>query len=216
LAIGADTSQGRPGDALEYTASAGAAAYLIGREKSEFVAEIEETYSFTTDTPDFWRRQGADFPSHGGRFTGAPAYFRHVMGATQGLFEKTNTRAADYDYFVFHQPNGKFPLEAARKMGIDPEKVKPGLFTPVIGNTYSGASPIGLAGVLDIAKPGQRILVTSFGSGAGSDSFAMRVTENILAKREGYKGWRLQDYIAEKEYIDYGVYVKHRRKLKSL
>jgi len=216
LAIGADTSQGRPGDALEYTASAGAAAYLIGREKAEFVAEIEETYSFTTDTPDFWRRQGADFPSHGGRFTGAPAYFRHVMGATQGLFEKTNTRAADYDYFVFHQPNGKFPLEAAKKMGIDPEKVKPGLFTPIIGNTYSGASPIGLAGVLDIAKPGQKILVTSFGSGAGSDSFAMKVTENILAKRERYKGWKLADYIANKEYVDYGVYVKHRRKLKSL
>jgi len=216
LAIGTDTSQGRPGDALEYTASAGAAAFLIGNEKSEFVAEIEETFSFTTDTPDFWRKQHAEFPSHGGRFTGTPAYFRHVMGATQGLFEKTQTRAADYDYFVFHQPNGKFPLEAAKKMGIDPEKVKPGLFTPVIGNTYSGASPIGLAGVLDIAKPNQRILVTSFGSGAGSDSFAIRVTEGILAKRKDYSGWKLADYIANKEYVDYGVYVKHRRKLKSL
>jgi hydroxymethylglutaryl-CoA synthase len=69
---------------------------------------------------------------------------------------------------------------------------------------------------LDIAKPGDRILVTSFGSGAGSDSFSIRVTDNILAKREAYKGWRLADYIAHKEYVDYGVYVKHRRKLKSL
>lgn len=216
LAIGSDTSQGRPGDALEYTASAGAAAYIIGREREEMVAEIEGTFSFTTDTPDFWRREGATFPTHGGRFTGAPAYFRHVMGATQGLFERMGTKASDYDYFVFHQPNGKFPLEAAKKMGIDIEKVKPGLFTPVIGNTYSGASPIGLAGVLDIAKPGARILATSFGSGAGSDSFSIRVTEGILAKRERYKGWRLADYIADKEYVDYGVYVKNRRKLKSL
>ncbi|HIH19353.1 TPA: hydroxymethylglutaryl-CoA synthase [Candidatus Micrarchaeota archaeon] len=216
LAVGADTSQGRPGDALEYTASAGAAAFIIGAEKSEFVAEIEDTYSFTTDTPDFWRRQHAEFPSHGGRFTGAPAYFRHIMGATQGLFEKTDTRASDYDYFVFHQPNGKFPLEAAKKMGIDTEKLKAGLFTPVIGNTYSAASPIGLAGVLDIAAPGQRILVTSFGSGAGSDSFSIAVKEGIIAKREAYEGWKLADYIAHKEYVDYGVYVKHRRKLKSL
>ena len=218
LAVGSDTSQGRPGDALEYSAAAGAAAFLIGREKQEFVAEIEATYSFTTDTPDFWRREHAEFPSHGGRFTGAPAYFRHVMGATQGLFEKTGTKAAEYDYFVFHQPNGKFPLEVAKKMGIDTEKVKPGLFTPVIGNTYSGASPIGLVGVLDIAKPGARILLTSFGSGAGSDSFAIRVTDGIVAKREAFKklGWQLSDYIAHKEYIDYGVYVKHRRKLKSM
>ena len=216
LAVGTDTSQGRPGDALEYTASAGAAAFIIGGQKEEFVAEIEATCSFTTDTPDFWRRQHAEFPSHGGRFTGAPAYFRHVMGATQALFEKTGTRSSDYDYFVFHQPNGKFPLEVAKKMGIDPEKVKPGLFTPVIGNTYSGASPIGLCGVLDIAKPGQRILLTSFGSGAGSDSFAIRVSEGIEAKRNAYPGWKLADYIAHKEYIDYAIYVKHRRKLKSL
>jgi hydroxymethylglutaryl-CoA synthase len=97
--------------------------------------------------------------------------------------------------------------------------VKPGLFTPVIGNTYSGASPIGLAGVLDIARPGQRVLVTSFGSGAGSDSFAIRVTDGIVEKREGFGeagGWSLADYIAHKAYIDYGVYVKHRRKLKSM
>ena len=69
-------------------------------------------------------------------------------------------------------------------MGIDPEKVKPGLFAPIIGNTYSGASPIGLAGVLDIAKPNQKVLVTSVGSGAGSDSFAIRVPAAILAHRE--------------------------------
>jgi hydroxymethylglutaryl-CoA synthase len=216
LAVGTDTSQGRPGDALEYTASAGAAAFVIGREKEEIVALLEATYSFTTDTPDFWRRQHAEFPSHGGRFTGAPAYFKHVIGATQGLFEKTGTKAADYDYFVFHQPNGKFPLEAAKKMGIEAEKLKAGLFTPIIGNTYSGASPIGLCGVLDIAKPGETILLTSFGSGAGSDSFAIRVTDKILERRKAYRGWRLADYIAHKEYIDYGVYVKHRRKLKSL
>jgi len=216
LAVGSDTSQGRPGDALEYTAAAGAAGYIIGREKSEIVAELEATYSFTTDTPDFWRRQSAEYPSHGGRFTGEPAYIKHVTSATQGLFEKTSTRASDYDFFVFHQPNGKFPLQVAEKMGIPVEKVKPGLFTPIIGNTYSGASPIGLAGVLDIAKPGQKILLTSFGSGAGSDSFAIRVTDAILEKREKYKGWKLADYIANKVYVDYGVYVKHRKKLKGL
>ena len=34
LAIGADTSQGAPGDALEYTASAGGAAYIIGNKNT--------------------------------------------------------------------------------------------------------------------------------------------------------------------------------------
>ncbi len=215
LAVGSDTSQGRPGDALEYTAGAGAGAFIIGRQKEEFIAKLEATYSFTTDTPDFWRRQHAEFPSHGGRFTGTPAYFRHVMGATQGLFEKTGYKASDFDYFIFHQPNGKFPLEAAKKMGIDVEKVKPGLMTPIIGNTYSGASMIGLCAVLDMAKPGQRICVTSFGSGAGSDSFAIETTD-LLPPARARNPHPLAWYVAQKKYLDYGLYVKHRRKLKSL
>lgn len=214
LAVGADTSQGKPGDALEYSAGAGAGAVIVGRQKEQMVAEIEGTYSFTTDTPDFWRRQGADYPSHGGRFTGAPAYFRHVLGATQGIFEKFGYTASDFDYFVFHQPNGKFPLEAAKKLGIDAKKVLPGLMTPFIGNTYSGASMIGLCAVLDVAKPGERILVTSFGSGAGSDSFAIEATDNLpkFRKRCAHP---LEWYVQRKQYLEYGMYVKHRRKLKG-
>ena len=60
VAIGADTSQGAPGDALEYSASAGGAAYLIGTEK--VIAKINKTLSFTSDTPDFWRREGQPYP----------------------------------------------------------------------------------------------------------------------------------------------------------
>ncbi|MCL6089322.1 MAG: hydroxymethylglutaryl-CoA synthase [Candidatus Marsarchaeota archaeon] len=215
LAIGSDTSQGRPGDALEYTAAAGAAAFLVGRQKEQIVAKLEQTCSFTTDTPDFWRRQHAEFPSHGGRFTGEPAYFRHVMGATQALFEKTGMKASDFDYFVFHQPNGKFPLEAAKKMEIDVEKVKPGLLTPVIGNTYSAASPLGLCAVLDIAKPGQNICLTSFGSGAGSDAFWLQTTD-LLPKARARATHNLAWYVGRKQYLDYAMYAKYRRKLKSL
>jgi hydroxymethylglutaryl-CoA synthase len=215
MAIGSDTSQGRPSDALEYTAAAGAAAFIVGRQKEQIIAKLEQTYSFTTDTPDFWRRQHAEFPSHGGRFTGEPAYFRHIMGATQGLFEKTGMKASDFDYFVFHQPNGKFPIEAAKKMGIDAEKVKPGLLTPIIGNTYSAASLLGLCAVLDIAKPGQNICLTSFGSGAGSDSFWIHITDLLPQARERAIH-PLSWYIARKKYLDYGLYVKQRKKLKNL
>ena len=212
LAIGADTSQSRPGDALEYSASAGAGAFIIGSEG--LVAEILGTYSYTTDTPDFWRRPAAEFPSHGGRFTGEPAYFKHVVNASKGLMEKMKVTTKELDHVVFHQPNGKFPVQAAKMLGIEKEKLKHGLWTPVIGNTYSGASMIGLCGVLDVAKPGELIMVTSFGSGAGSDSFLIRTTEELAKKRKPEKA--LAKYVEKREYLDYGLYVKHRRKLKSL
>jgi hydroxymethylglutaryl-CoA synthase len=210
MAIGSDTAQGKPGDALEYSSGAGGAAFIIGKEGC--IADIEGTYSFTTDTPDFWRRQKADYPSHGGRFTGPPAYFRHVISATQGMLEKMGRTEKDYDYVVLHQPNAKFPLEAGKRMGIPQEKILPGLLTPVIGNTYSGAAMLGLANVLDTAKAGDRILVTAFGSGAGSDSFSLKVTKEIDKKRARVRP--LKAYIDDKQYIEYAIYLKHRRKIK--
>lgn len=210
LAIGADVSQGAPGDMLEYTAAAGGAAYLIGRE--DLAAEIEGFYSFTTDTPDFWRRDGMPYPEHGGRFTGEPAYFKHVSSAARGLMERMGTAPNDYDYAVFHQPNGKFPVRVAKMLGFSKKQIEPGLVVPMIGNTYSGSCLIGLAATLDVSKPGDRIFVTSFGSGAGSDAFSISVKERIEDIRSGAPSVR--DYIGDAQYLDYAMYAKHKGKLR--
>lgn len=210
LAIGADTAQGAPGDALEYTASAGGAAYIIGKENT--VADFEGTYSFTTDTPDFYRREGRPYPKHGGRFTGEPAYFKHVLSGAKGLFEKMGTEASDYDHVIFHQPNGKFYIRAARKLGFNEEQYKTGLLTPYIGNTYSGATPLGLAAVLDIAKPGDRVMAVSYGSGAGSDAFSITVNDRIDEVRENAP--KVQELVANKNYVDYAVYAKYKGKIR--
>ena len=96
-------------------------------------------------------------------------------------------------------------------LGFSTEQIETGLLAPVIGNTYAGAALIGLTAVLDIAKPGDRILMVSFGSGAGSDAFAIGATEAIL-KRRGNAPFT-QDYIARRTEIDYGMYVRMRGKL---
>ena len=51
MGIGADTSQGAPGDALEYSASAGGSAFIMGKEN--VVAEILFTTSYTSDNSRF-------------------------------------------------------------------------------------------------------------------------------------------------------------------
>ena len=212
VAIGADTAQGAPGDALEYTAAAGGAAYIIGNDDP--IAEINDTCSFTSDTPDFWRREGEDYPQHGGRFSGEPGYFKHVESAAKMMMERRGTRPSDYDYAVFHQPNAKFPQKAAKTLGFTSEQIKPGLLVPRLGNTYSGAVPLGLAAVLDIAKPGDRIFVTSYGSGAGSDSFDITVTEAILDKIDRSKAPSVESMLEKKKYLDYAVYARHKGKIK--
>jgi hydroxymethylglutaryl-CoA synthase len=212
LAIGSDIAQGAPSDALEYTAAAGGAAFLIGRDDP--IALIHHTCSFTTDTPDFWRREGQDYPRHGGRFTGDPGYFKHVEGASRLMFEQMKKTAKDYDYAVFHQPNAKFPQKVAKTLEFSTEQIKPGLVVPHLGNTYSGASPIGLAATLDIAKPGDRIFVCSFGSGAGSDAFDIEVTDAILGKafrRETAPS--VEQLLKNPIYLDYAQYARHKGKI---
>jgi hydroxymethylglutaryl-CoA synthase len=210
MAIGSDVAQGAPGDALEYTAAAGGVAYVIG--KKDLVANIESTYSFTTDTPDFWRREGMPYPEHGGRFTGEPGYFKHVTSAAQGLLKKMGTKPSDYDYAIFHQPNGKFPTRAAKMLGFSSEQIKPGLVVTRLGNTYSGSCMMGLAATLDIAKAGDRIFMTSFGSGAGSDSFSFTVTDRIEEIRNGAPS--VEKLMANPIYIDYATYARHKNKIK--
>ena len=210
LAIGMDTAQGKPADALEYTAAAGGAAYILGPAE-ESLAVIDGSYSFVTDTPDFWRRAYQKYPEHGQRFTGEPAYFKHITSAGKTLMEAMGTTAEDYAYAVFHQPNTKFPQRAAASLGFSKDQIAPGLLAPLIGNTYAGASMIGLTAVLDIAKPGDRILMVSFGSGAGSDAFSITVTEAILERRD--KALHTQDYIDRRTEIDYAIYSRFRGKL---
>lgn len=210
LAIGADTAQGKPGDALEYTAAAGAAAFILGPAEKG-LAEILSTYSFVTDTPDFWRRAYQHYPEHGQRFTGEPAYFKHVTTAAKTLMDESGTTAADYTYVVFHQPNAKFPKRVAKKLGFTDEQIKDGLLSPIIGNTYAGASPLGLTAVLDIAKPGDRILVVSYGSGAGSDALDLMVTERVLERQK--LALSTADYIDRRIEIDYATYARYRGKI---
>ena len=210
MGIGADTSQGAPNDALEFSASAGGAAYLFGRDDP--LAEVLETFSYTTDTPDFWRREGQFYPRHGGRFTGEPAYFKHVLAAARGILEKTGLKPQDFAFAVFHMPNGKFPLAAGKTLGFTKRQLETGWLVRTMGNTYSGSSPTGLAAVLDVAAAGDLILITSFGSGAGSDSFVLKATARLAERRR--LGPTVRGMLdGPRRFLTYGQYASYREKI---
>ncbi|MDD5055888.1 MAG: hydroxymethylglutaryl-CoA synthase [Candidatus Peribacteraceae bacterium] len=189
MAIGSDTAQSKPGDPLEYSAAAGAAAFIVGMpsKKQSGICSIDATLSFTTDTPDFWRNAGEEHPRHAGRFTGEPAYFHHVITTAKKIMEREKLNPEDFAHVVLHMPNGKFPTAAAKRLGFTPEQLKLGFIVPHIGNTYSACSPLGLTFVLEHAKKGEKILLVSYGSGAGSDAFVFTMLQDgsPLPKREG-------------------------------
>jgi hydroxymethylglutaryl-CoA synthase len=211
MVIGADNSQAAPRDCpggeLDLFVGYGAAAFLFG--KQDVIAEIEGWYSCTSDTPDFWRRDGESHPMHGGRFTGDPAYFKHVRKSAKKLMERLSLKVEDIDYFVAHQPNVQFPVRMAKEIGFKEEQYLPMLQVAKFGNTYSGASPVGLAAVLDVAEPDNRILVASYGSGAGSDAYSLITTRQLLDKRKNQK--LTVKYQAGNPFLEYVDYTTYRR-----
>jgi hydroxymethylglutaryl-CoA synthase len=213
LAIGSDTAQSQPHDALEYSSASAAVAFLLGTsEHYPLIAELRSYTSYSSDTPDFWRRDGIRYPSHAGRFTGEPSYFAHVMGSSKALFEKTNTKASDYTYCVFHMPNGKFPRDVAKRLGFSQEQLAPSLTVDLIGNPYSASSLLGLAAVLDQAKPGETIFMASYGSGAGSDAFVWKVMEEkSKVKSQNFK--KVTDQCLNTISISYVQYLKQTHKV---
>jgi len=211
MVTGTDNAQAAPRDCpggeLDLFVGYGAASFIFG--KCDVIAEIEGWYSCTSDTPDFWRRDGEPYPMHGGRFTGDPAYFKHIRKSVKKLMERLNLQIADVNYFVAHQPNIQFPVRIAKELGFKEEHYLPMLQVAKFGNTYSGASLVGLAAVLDIAKPSERIVMASYGSGAGSDAYSLVVTDQILEKRQNQK--LTVRYQAENPFLEYVDYTTYRR-----
>ena len=113
LAIGMDTAQGKPGDALEYTAAAGGAAFIIGPAE-ESLAVIEASYSYVTDTPDFWRRAEQQIPRARPALHRRTGLFQaHHRGRPAPDGSNLAPRRRITSYAIFHQPNTKFPQRAA-------------------------------------------------------------------------------------------------------
>jgi len=211
MVIGTDNSQAAPRDCpggeLDLFVGFGGCAYILG--KHDVIAEIEGWYSCTSDTPDFWRRDGELYPMHGGRFTGDPAYFKHIRKAAKKLMDRLNLQVGDINYFVAHQPNVQFPVKIAKELGFKESQYLPSLQVAKFGNTYSGSSPLGLAAILDIAEPEERILIVSYGSGAGSDAYSLITTSQILDKRQHQK--LTVKYQAENPFLEYVDYTTYRR-----
>jgi hydroxymethylglutaryl-CoA synthase len=204
LAIGTDVALGAPGDILEFGAGAGAAAMLVGSDHTKIIALIEDSISSVTDTPDFWRRNLQKYPQHVGRFTAEPAYFKHVCLTADEIIKKNNLNPKDFDHVIFHQPNGKFPLTAAKILGFEKHQLEAGMLAWQIGNTYSACSLLGLTAVFDLARADQKVLLVSYGSGSGSDAFIFKTTKNIEKLNSLVTNTR--QYIENKVYLSNSEY----------
>ena len=211
LAIGMDTAQGRPGDALEYTAGAGGAAFLVGPAEDR-LAVLEGSFSYVTDTPDFFRRPYQHYPQHGSRFTGDPAYFKHVLAAGSQLHGRARHLPRGLCVCRLSPAQPQVPGACRQAPGLQAEQTRTGLLCPLDrqhlrrllhpgADRHPGRAPS--PATASCSFPSARAPAAT-PSPSGSPIRSLGVLH-----------WRpvTEAYVQRRKPIDYGTYVRYRKKL---
>ncbi|MGC9358481.1 MAG: hydroxymethylglutaryl-CoA synthase, partial [Anaerolineae bacterium] len=214
LVIAADTMNRHtaPGMVLEYVASAGAVAFLLGRE--DLIAQLETWTTHSWDQNDYFRLEGERFIQPGAGFYGWVANWgllEHVVPATKAFFEKTGLTPEDFTKFAVPQKTGLRPLMVMGKAGLDMMQVLPFVLTAQIGDCGAASVPLALAHILDWADAEERIGVIDYGSGAGCDTWSL-VTTPLLEERRPTEG-TVMDLLDDKILVDYATMLKYEHKM---
>jgi len=214
LVVGADTINRHtpPGMVLEYVASAGAVAFVLGKENP--IADLEAFASHTCDQNDYFRTEGERFIQAGAGFYGWVANWGlldHIVPAGQALFARTGLTPVDFAKFAVPQKTGLRPLMTMGKLELDMMQVLPYVLTAQIGDCGAAGVLLSLAHILDFSEPGERIGVIDYGAGAGCDAWSLVCTP-ALAERRPQNGLVIQQ-LDDKIMVDYATMVKYEQKL---
>ncbi|MEE8469880.1 MAG: hydroxymethylglutaryl-CoA synthase [Dehalococcoidia bacterium] len=206
IVIGSENRATAPGADGDATFGAGAVAMVIGTAGT--IADFEGMQTYSTLFLDRWHAAKDSWVSNFNdyRFDREYGYQKHVAEACKGLMTKLGRKSEDFTYVVFAQPDDRVPNLPAKDLGIEKDKLAP-VISSALGDLGSCSAFISLAGVMDVAKPGETILLASYGSGS-SNAMSLVVQGQIEKKRKLVVP--LQKYMSGKEYITYTTYLKLR------
>ncbi len=178
LAVAADTPRAKSNDVLNEHLGAGAAAFLFGTEREgRVLATLEVTVNHNEDLHDFWRGHGEVFPSHAGAWS-AECYRRILSTTIQSLLEKTGMTLDQIQHVVVHMPTAELPLKLFKSLDLKESQWKTGFTFDRTGNAFTATCLIGFAEVLKHARPGEFILLASYGSGAGAQASLWKIPQS--------------------------------------
>ena len=208
LVVASDCRMGAPGTGFEQNCGDGAAALLIG--DSDVAVNIEAWHSISNELHDIWRRDDDDFiRSWEDRFVYSMGYADTVTETVSALLQECGLGPNDFTKTIFAAPTARVHGEISGRLGLDPKtQVQDHLFD-VMGNTGTAYPLMLLVAALEEAKPGDCLLLTSYGN--GSDASVLRVTDEIekIRDRRGMKG-----HLATKRIVDdYRIYLQWRELL---
>ncbi|MBI4295438.1 MAG: OB-fold domain-containing protein [Chloroflexi bacterium] len=204
LVCASDCRVGKPGGNQEQIYGDGASALLVGND--EMIATFEGSFSVFYDFPDHWKTSGERFEHvWEDRFIRDVGYAKIIPEVIRGLLKKYNLTIRDFAKVIYVCPYAREHAAIARGLGVGPNQIQEPMLDTV-GDTGSAYPLMMLVAALEEARPGDKILVCSFGS--GSDALFCQVTENIDRVRDR-RG--VTKYLAsKKDLLSYEKYLAFR------
>lgn len=202
LIVAADAPTASMWDPIEHPLGAGAAAFVLSNENP--IAEIEGWASHASEYfgERFKRRGEGNIQDLSVRKFEEGSLLANTMGAGKALLKKLDRKPGEYQHVVIQQPDARVPTTVASRMSFSDAQLSAGLISKFLGDLGAASTLVALAAVLDVAKVGDRIMVISYGSGAGSDAISLSVVSDRKSP------FKVQSETDAKEYIDYIKYLK--------
>lgn len=200
LVIASDMRLPTPGSDFEREFGDGAAAILLSNEGS---ATFKDSYSIADEIFDVWRTDEDKYVrSWEERFNFEAGYSKSMQKAIAGILDKNNMTTKEISKAVFYAPSIRRHAEEGRSLGFDINRIQPPTYN-LFGDTGAASALMMLASALDSAKPGDKILLASYGTGV--DTFLLEVNQPIRCSPD------LKQYTASKVILkDYRKYLSWR------
>ena len=180
IVCASDCRQGKAGSSQEQSCGDGAAAILLG--DGDAIATIEGSYSVSYDFVDYWRAEGDRFDrSWEDRWIRDVGYSKFIPEAISGLLIKYNLDIKDFARVIYPSLYPREHAAIGKRLGAEPDQIQEQIFTTV-GDTGTAYPLMMLVAALEDAKPGDRILVASYGNGC--DALFLQVTDEIEKARD--------------------------------
>lgn len=186
LVSASDTRMPPPRSQLEMLFGDGAAAMIVGNE--DVAVEIQGFHTMYHEITDVWRSSGDEFvKSWEDRFVAEEGFVKALTQAVSECMKKYDCKPGDFAKVISYSPDYRLHMRVAKMLKIEPGRLQDGLFASV-GVTGCAHPLLMLAGALEEAKPGEKLLLISYGNGI--DIFLLQATDRIEAikNRRGLKG----------------------------
>jgi 3-hydroxy-3-methylglutaryl CoA synthase len=204
LVVASDQRRTKMATMFEMFYGDGAAALLFGNKN--VLAEFKGSHSVSCDFVDHYKGYGKEF-DYGWeeRWVRDEGYGKIIPAAIKGFFKKTGMSMADISKVIYPCYFNATHKSIAKSIGIDPSKVQDN-FHGICGDTGTAHPLVMFAAALEDAKPGDKLLLASFGQGC--DVLCFEVTDNIkkFKPAKGVKG----HLAAKVDFTNYQKFTKFR------